>query len=255
MIFELRGIAQNLAMSLGPVRRAASAHHRTGMNGDAAMVDEQVQFYADRGALEGKVVLELGPGQTPQVLARARALGALRCVGVDVERYVEAEEAARLGIEIVVYDGGVLPFEDGTFDLVWSSDVLEHVRRPELTLRETARVLRTGGLAIHRIDLRDHYFLDREEAWLRCLRYSDPMWRAIAWNRSSYVNRLRRSDWHGLFADVGLVLEREEAGRSEVLRAAALRGELPASRPYLSVDDAETYRLDVVLRKRSHGES
>lgn len=42
-----------------------------------------------------------------------------------------------------------LPFPDGTFDLVASSAVLEHVRNLEAMARETARVLRPGGWARH----------------------------------------------------------------------------------------------------------
>jgi SAM-dependent methyltransferase len=52
---------------------------------------------------------------------------------------------------ITLYDGCRLPFRDRAFDVVYSSNVLEHV--PVQTLRhllaETARVLRPGGTAVH----------------------------------------------------------------------------------------------------------
>ena len=38
-----------------------------------------------------------------------------------------------------------LPFENGEFDLVWCSEVIEHVRDPEYSLREMARVVKPGG--------------------------------------------------------------------------------------------------------------
>lgn len=42
-----------------------------------------------------------------------------------------------------------LPFPDGTFDLIASAEVLEHVRNLRSTVQETARVLRPGGWAWH----------------------------------------------------------------------------------------------------------
>ncbi len=45
-----------------------------------------------------------------------------------------------------VSDG--LPFPDAQFDIVVCEQVLEHLPNPEFTLREIARVMRPGGLAI-----------------------------------------------------------------------------------------------------------
>jgi SAM-dependent methyltransferase len=42
--------------------------------------------------------------------------------------------------------GEDLPFEDASFDLVLSSNVLEHVRDPAAVISESIRVLRPGGL-------------------------------------------------------------------------------------------------------------
>jgi SAM-dependent methyltransferase len=42
-----------------------------------------------------------------------------------------------------------IPFEDGYFDFVYSISTFEHVRDYTLALRENARVLRPGGVAIH----------------------------------------------------------------------------------------------------------
>jgi SAM-dependent methyltransferase len=45
-------------------------------------------------------------------------------------------------------DGHWLPFKDGTFDVILSTDVLEHVREPKQIFAEASRVLRPGGLLI-----------------------------------------------------------------------------------------------------------
>ena len=48
------------------------------------------------------------------------------------------------------YDILSLPFEDESFDLVVSDQVLEHINgNPQIAINETNRVLRKGGVAIH----------------------------------------------------------------------------------------------------------
>jgi SAM-dependent methyltransferase len=47
------------------------------------------------------------------------------------------------------YDGRVFPFPDASFDIVFSSNVLEHVPHLEAMLLEIKRVLKPGGVAIH----------------------------------------------------------------------------------------------------------
>lgn len=43
----------------------------------------------------------------------------------------------------------LIPFEAEFFDFVFSSETMEHVQDHELVFRETARVLKKGGVAIH----------------------------------------------------------------------------------------------------------
>ena len=47
------------------------------------------------------------------------------------------------------YDGVSLPFESGSFDVVYSSNVLEHVQHQKELNSEIQRVLRSGGIAVH----------------------------------------------------------------------------------------------------------
>jgi SAM-dependent methyltransferase len=78
-------------------------------------------------------VLDLGCGERPWHTLFPGAL----CVGVD--RGFEGANAD------VLADAAALPFADHSFDLVFSSQVLEHVAEVQPVLAESARVLRTGG--------------------------------------------------------------------------------------------------------------
>jgi SAM-dependent methyltransferase len=52
----------------------------------------------------------------------------------------------RVKIPVQVFgDGSRLPFRDASVDTVLSTEVLEHVPRPELLVREMARVVKPGG--------------------------------------------------------------------------------------------------------------
>jgi len=50
-------------------------------------------------------------------------------------------------VDVRTYDGRHLPFEPATFDIVFSNAVLEHVMDLPNLAKETARVLRPGGVA------------------------------------------------------------------------------------------------------------
>lgn len=50
---------------------------------------------------------------------------------------------------ITDYDGVSIPFPDATFDIVFTSNVLEHIVHQDRILAEVKRVLRPGGLCLH----------------------------------------------------------------------------------------------------------
>jgi SAM-dependent methyltransferase len=77
-----------------------------------------------------------------------------RVVGVDVEEGVLTNPNLD---EAYVADLADLPFDDATFDLVFSRCVLEHVEDPVSVLEELRRVLRPNGHLIFRVPSRFHY--------------------------------------------------------------------------------------------------
>jgi hypothetical protein len=57
--------------------------------------------------------------------------------------------AEQRGLKVSSYDlNGRWPFEDGKFDVVFSSQVIEHLHNTRLFVEETYRVLKPGGTAI-----------------------------------------------------------------------------------------------------------
>src|SRR5215469_7664750 len=89
-------------------------------------------------------LLEIGAGAGLQGLELRRLGYKVEMVDLPSSNY-----AAERLCEITDYDGRRIPFDDATFDVVYSSSVLEHVSDLPLLLAEIRRVLRRDGYAIH----------------------------------------------------------------------------------------------------------
>lgn len=63
-------------------------------------------------------------------------------------RYIGADIAGNPRADIDIREDGSLPLPDGSADCVLSSQVLEHVQRPDVYLAEAARICRSGGFLI-----------------------------------------------------------------------------------------------------------
>jgi SAM-dependent methyltransferase len=99
-----------------------------------------------RGAVRaGDRALDVGSGTGDFTAALADA-GAVP-IGVEVAEAALARARARHAdrdFRLVPVDGP-LPFEDGSFELVWASEVIEHVTDTARWLSEVRRVLVPGG--------------------------------------------------------------------------------------------------------------
>jgi SAM-dependent methyltransferase len=153
-----------------------------------------------------------------------------------------------------------LPFQEASFDLVYSVAALEHVPDPFGTASEIARVLSPGGLTIHEIDLKHHgsddplAFLElSDEEWARraTLYGGDLSLRTIldgGFSGEIFCNRLRRADWEGVFARAGLTVERVEP--VIVLDASMIRRERFSPRfRELPVEELSVLAIRLVARK------
>jgi SAM-dependent methyltransferase len=95
----------------------------------------------------GARLLDLGTHRGEFTMRVATRLGAASVCGVElIEEHAGIARDRGIDMRRADLDDG-LPFEDGAFDVVHANQVIEHVRRTDTFLRETRRVLASGGLA------------------------------------------------------------------------------------------------------------
>jgi ubiquinone/menaquinone biosynthesis C-methylase UbiE len=89
-----------------------------------------------------KTLLVVGCGKGIEAAILAEALGAA-VTGIDLQDNFDAD--ARRVADLRVGDALALDFPDESFDFVYSYHALEHVGRPDVAIREMARVLKRDG--------------------------------------------------------------------------------------------------------------
>lgn len=92
----------------------------------------------------GARILEIGGGTGYQ--AKRLCQDGFDVTSIDVP---QSNYAGQLEFPVQPYDGVHIPFGDASFDVVFSSNVLEHVVRLDELQGEIRRVLRLGGICVH----------------------------------------------------------------------------------------------------------
>lgn len=155
-----------------------------------------------------------------------------------------------LGFTYVINPAGDLDsFEDESFDLVFSFDVLEHIRSENLcdSIASYYRILKSGGYSVHQIGLDDHLtHYDRRASRKQFLSYSEFDWKLRFENQIQYFNRIPCSEFLTLFENCGF-----KRIKLSVLREPESIRDLSISKQYkdLSWEDLEATRAMLVHQK------
>ena len=210
----------------------------------ARSFDAEVAEHLGSG-LAGKKILIVGPGQTLREWWSFSSLGAdvvgidldVVPVGLDalayyrllrkngpmrfaktvgrkvlgIDRAFERGLARALGVprlkpgKLVAADATELPFSAGSFDVVFSFSVFEHLTEPDKVMREIARVLRPGGFAHISVHLyaaeggcHDLRIFSGNRAGIPLWAHLRPAQKHLV-EEACYMNMLRASDFERMF--------------------------------------------------------
>jgi ubiquinone/menaquinone biosynthesis C-methylase UbiE len=105
---------------------------------------------------EIKRVLDLGCGDGESA-GLFHAHPEVQYIGIDLPDAPISQNPPRHKGAFTVYDGFNMPFADGSFDTVYSKQVLEHVAYPHELMREVHRILTGGGYFIGSVSCMEPY--------------------------------------------------------------------------------------------------
>lgn len=107
-------------------------------------------------------VLEIGAGSGWQALLLKENGYKVTAIDILENQYINNQV-----FPVIIYDGFHLPFANHTFDIIFSSNVLEHISNLDIFESEMWRVLKSDGIAVHILPT---------TSWRLCTSLSHHLW-------------------------------------------------------------------------------
>ncbi len=218
--------------------------------------------------IENSTIVEIGPGNSNLLAYNFLMLGARKVILIDKyprvinsgkqREYVKNEinyikDKYKKSPPFIVNDLAddnvleYIPLEltDVTIenvDIIYSNNVLEHIKNVDLNIKSMAHILKSGGYLYHNIDLRDHYNFNEPFLFYK---YEDPVWQNYLTREGvSYTNRLRYDDFIRLFRENGFEIIHYQTKKQE----AGMKN-LSSKYKNKNIDSLQTTHLSILLRK------
>ncbi len=243
-----------------------------------------VQPSEARSFLDGKTLLEYGPGDLPGVAALMVARGASKVYCVDRFPLVQlseknaqvirdliqgcsASERVRLAsclrkpsdptsgfaperIEYILRPSGLSGMREQV-DMVFSRAVLEHVDDLTATFQDMVAALKPGGVAIHQVDLRSHGL--HKQNPLDFLAWSAAAWRWM-YSEKGVPNRWRVDTYRRIVSALAVEVQQlEPTALAPIEQIRSVRPLLAAQFQGISDDDLACLGFWLVFRKPIEG--
>ncbi len=243
----------------------------------AGIIEMQAGLPRLKGREQGYSILEIGPGDALFSAVIARSLGISRSWMVDAGAFATTDVRAYTALLQFLRKHGVEPPFSGepatisdllnacnceylvegvkslselppdSVDYCFSNAVLEHIPNHDFPLLASGifRVLKSDGVSLHRVDLKDHLGGNLEN-----LRFSDSTWEGPLFRNSGfYTNRIRLSEMVAMFEHAGLECKVCRIARWDTLPTP--RHKLAAAFRDLPDDDLLVSDFDILLRRKA----
>lgn len=203
------------------------------VNFTLANIDYFINFLPNKiESLQGKTLLEIGPGQNFGISLALADLGLKNVILIDPfliqwdenyhidyyrtllteleKKYINIEFQSIKEVilnnthqaeKLICYQKGLennaLELENDSIDISFSNAVFEHFVNPQKAIQTLNKVTKKGGLGFHQIDLRDHRNFDKPLEFLTFPRLM--FQKIIKMTNAHFGNRLRYSEYNAIF--------------------------------------------------------